>query len=55
MFWGTTKEAFVVNAIQHVLEHHQLFTHHHVTKIVIITTNYCTTMGIAFNSSSLND
>ncbi len=51
---GTTKEAFVVDAIQLVLEH-QLFIHHHVAKVVEVTTKYHTNMGIVFSSSSLEE
>jgi hypothetical protein len=50
--WGTTKEAFVANAIQLVLKHCQLFTHHHATKAIEVTTKYCTYMGIPSNSFS---
>jgi hypothetical protein len=39
-FRGTTKEAFVANAIWLALEHHQLFTHLHVTKVIEATTKY---------------
>jgi hypothetical protein len=46
--WGTTKEAFVVFA----LEHHQLFTHHHATKAIKTTAKYRTNMGIPSSSSS---
>ncbi len=42
---GTTKEAFVVDAIQLTLEHCQLFTHQ-TTKVVEATTKYCTNMGL---------
>jgi hypothetical protein len=51
---GTTKEVFVANAIRFLLEHYLLFTHHHVAKVTIATTNYRTNMGIAF-STSLNE
>jgi hypothetical protein len=51
-FWGTTKEAFIAYAIQLVLEHHQLFTHHDATKVVKTTAKYHTNMGITSNSSS---
>jgi len=49
---GTTKEAFVANVIRLALEHHQLFTHHHVAKIVEAATKYRTNMGIPSSSSS---
>jgi hypothetical protein len=49
---GTTKEAFVTDAIQLALEHHQLFTHQYATKVVETTTKYRTNMGIASSSSS---
>jgi hypothetical protein len=49
---GTTKEAFVANAIQLALEHHQQFTHYHATKVVDVVTKYRISMGIPFNSSS---
>jgi hypothetical protein len=49
---GTTKEAFVANVIQLALEHHQLFTHHHATKVVKVAAKYRTNMGIPSNSSS---
>jgi hypothetical protein len=52
---GTTKEAFVANAIRLVLEHHQLFTHHHATKAVEAATKYHTNMGIPSSSSSLKE
>jgi len=45
---------FVANAIRFLLEHYLLFTHHHVAKVAIATTNYRTNMGIAF-STSLNE
>jgi hypothetical protein len=50
--WGTTKEAFVANAIQLALEHCQLFIHHHATKVIEVVTKYHTNMGIPFSSSS---
>jgi hypothetical protein len=50
--WGTTKDAFVANAIQLALEHHQLFTHHHAKKVVEVTIKYRTSMGIPSSSSS---
>jgi hypothetical protein len=53
MLQGTTKEAFVANAIQLVLEHHQLLTHHHVAKVVEVATKYRTSMGIPSSSYSL--
>jgi hypothetical protein len=53
--WGTTKEAFVVDAIWLALEHCQLFIHHHVAKIIETITKYCTNMGISSNSSSLEE
>jgi G:T-mismatch repair DNA endonuclease (very short patch repair protein) len=49
---GTTKEDFIVDAIQLALEHHQLFIHHHVAKVVKVATKYHTNMGIPSNSSS---
>jgi len=49
---GTTKEAFVANAIRLALEHHQQFTHHHATKVVDVVTKYHISMGIPSNSSS---
>jgi hypothetical protein len=52
---GTTKEAFVVNPIQLVLEHCQLFTHHHATKAIEVTTKYRTNMGIPSSSCSLEE
>jgi len=53
-FGGTTKEAFVANAIQIVLKHPQLFFHH-ATKVIKVATKYCTNMGIVFSSSSLKE
>jgi hypothetical protein len=50
--WGTTKEAFVANVIPLVLEHRQLFTHHHVVKAMEAAAKYRTSMGIPSNSSS---
>jgi hypothetical protein len=52
---GTTKEAFVANAIQLALEHHQLFTHHHATKAIEVATKYHTNMDITSNSFSLEE
>jgi hypothetical protein len=52
--WDTTKEAFVANAIRLTLEHHQLFIHHG-TKAIKVVAKYCTNMGIASNSSSLEE
>jgi hypothetical protein len=52
---GTTKEAFVANVIQLALEHHQLFTHHHATKVVEVVAKYYTNMGIPSSSSSLEE
>jgi hypothetical protein len=52
---GTTKEAFVANAIRLVLEHHQLFTHHHATKAIDVATKYRIIMGIPSSSSSLEE
>jgi hypothetical protein len=52
---GTTKEAFVANAIQLAFEHYQQFIHHHVAKVVEATTKYRTNMGITFSSSSEED
>jgi hypothetical protein len=49
--WGTTKEDFIANAIRLVLEHHQLFTHHHAPKTIEAATKYCTNKGIPSNSS----
>jgi hypothetical protein len=49
---GTTKEAFVANAIRLALEHRQLFTHHHATKAIETTTKHRTNMGIPSSSSS---
>ncbi len=43
---GTTKEAFVVDAIRLVLEHCQLFTHHHAIKVIEVIPKYHTNMGI---------
>jgi hypothetical protein len=48
-FQGTTKEAFVVDAIRLMFEHCQLFTHHHATKVIEVVAKYRTNMGIAFN------
>jgi hypothetical protein len=50
--WGTTNEAFVVDAIRLAFEHFQLFTHHHTTKVVEVVAKYRTNMGIASISSS---
>jgi hypothetical protein len=50
-FRGTTKEAFVANAIRFALEHRQLFIHQHVTKVLEAVTKYCTNMGIPSSSS----
>jgi len=52
---GTTKEVFVANEIRLTLEHRQLFTHHHAAKVVETAAKYCTNMGIAPNSSSLEE
>jgi hypothetical protein len=52
---GTTNEAFVVDAIWLVLEHCQLFTHHHATKVIKAIAKYCTNMGIVSNSLSKED
>jgi hypothetical protein len=52
---GSTKEAFVANAIRLVLEHHQLFTHHHATKVIEATPKHCTNMGITSNLCSLEE
>jgi hypothetical protein len=49
---STTKETFVANAIRLVLEHYQLFTHHHAAKAVEATAKYRTNMGILSSSSS---
>jgi uncharacterized membrane protein (DUF2068 family) len=49
---GTTKEVFVANAIQLVLECYQLFTHHHTVKVVEFAAKYCINMGIPSSSSS---
>jgi hypothetical protein len=49
---GTTKEAFVANAIRLALEHCQLFTHHHATKAIEVIAKYRTNMGIPFSLSS---
>jgi hypothetical protein len=49
--WGTTKEDFIANAIRLVLEHHQLFTHHHAAKAIETVAKYYTNMGIPSNSS----
>jgi hypothetical protein len=38
-----------------VLEHRQLFTHHHAAKAVEAKTKYRTNMGIPFSSSSLDE
>ncbi len=57
-FQGTTKEAFVADAIRLTLEHCQLFTPHHVAKVVEVVevvTKYRTNMGITFSSSSLEE
>jgi len=51
-FGGITKEAFVAYAIRLALEHHQLFTPRHATKVIKTTTKYHTIMGILFSSSS---
>jgi hypothetical protein len=51
-FWGTTKEAFVANAIELALEHRQLFTHHHLAKAIEAAAKYCISMGIPSSSSS---
>jgi hypothetical protein len=37
---GTTKEAFVANAIRLTFEHRELFIHHHVAKTIEATTKY---------------
>ncbi len=34
--WGTTKEAFVANAIQLALKHRELFIHHHATQTPLL-------------------
>jgi hypothetical protein len=49
-FRGTTKEG-IADAIWLALTIHQLFIHHHATKIIIATTNNHTNMGIAFSLS----
>jgi hypothetical protein len=49
---GTTKEAFVAYAIPLVLEHRQLFIHHHGTETIETITKYHTIMGIPSSSSS---
>jgi hypothetical protein len=49
-FQGTTKEAFVVDAMRLALEHCKLFIPHHAAKVI---TKYLTSMGITFSSSSL--
>jgi hypothetical protein len=51
-FQGTTKEAFVEDAIQLAFEHCQLLTHHHATKVVEFAAKYRTNMGIFSSSSS---
>jgi hypothetical protein len=51
-FQGTTKEAFVIDAIRLALEHRQLFTHHHATKAIEIVTQHRTNMRIVSSSSS---
>jgi len=48
---GTTKDVFVANVIQLALEHCQLFTHHHATKVIEVAAKYCTNMGIPCSSS----
>jgi hypothetical protein len=53
--WGAIKEAFIVDAIQLALKHHQLFTLHHAIKAIVVVANYHTTMGIASSSSSSDD
>ncbi len=45
---GTSKEVFVEDAIRLALEHCQLFTHHHATKVVEATIKYRTNMGITY-------
>jgi hypothetical protein len=45
---------FVANVIRLAFEHHQLFIHH-ATKVVKVAAEYCTNMGIAFDSSSSED
>jgi hypothetical protein len=49
---NTTKEAFVVDAIQLTHQHRQLFTHHHVVEVVEAITTYRRNMGIVSDSSS---
>jgi hypothetical protein len=49
---AVTKEAFVANAIRLVFEHCQLFTHHHVAKVIEAIAKYRTDMGIPFSSLS---
>jgi hypothetical protein len=51
---GITKDAFVVDVIQFMLEHCQIFTFH-TTKVVEAIAKYCTNMGIASSSSSLEE
>jgi ABC-type sulfate/molybdate transport systems ATPase subunit len=46
------KEVFVVDVLQLVLQHYQLFNHHHVTKVIAIATTYQRNMG-HFNDSFL--
>ncbi len=53
--WGTTKEAFVANAIRFAFKCYQLFTHHHATKVIEVATKYHTSMGIPSSSSSLKE
>jgi hypothetical protein len=52
---GTTKEAFVANAIRLAFEHHQLFTHHHAAKVAEVVAKYRTNMGIPSTSLSLEE
>jgi hypothetical protein len=52
---GTTKEAFVANAIRLALEHHQLFIHHHAAKAIEAMAKYRTSMCIPSSSSSSKD
>jgi hypothetical protein len=49
---GHNKEVFVADVIQLALEHRQLFTHHHATKVVEVVAKYQTNMGIVFIPSS---
>jgi hypothetical protein len=45
--WATTKEEFVANAVAfHLCNHHQFYTHTHVSKVDKAMTTYHETYGI---------